>query len=114
MISPEATFLYGKLEFNLEQACSRHERLFQEDYYDSAKPENRPSTKADMDENALYIENFDIPAQSLIREDDIEVFVRATTYKNKLTKVVNKFICRLKWLAIESKYKVFECAITEY
>jgi hypothetical protein len=62
MISPEATFLYGKLEFNLEQACTRHERLSQEDYYDSAKPENRPSTKADMNENALYIENFDIPA----------------------------------------------------
>lgn len=48
MISPEATFMYGKLEFNLEQTISRHERLSQNDYYDLAKPENRPSTKAEM------------------------------------------------------------------
>lgn len=44
MISPEATFLYGKLEFNLEQAMSRYDRLSQQDNYDTAKPENRPST----------------------------------------------------------------------
>jgi len=46
MISSEATFLYGKLEYNLEQAMSRQERLNQNDYFDTAKPENRPSTKA--------------------------------------------------------------------
>jgi hypothetical protein len=27
VLSPEATFMYGKLEFNLEQTMSRHERL---------------------------------------------------------------------------------------
>lgn len=60
MISPEATFLFGKLEFSLEQTMSRYERLIQDDYYDQAKPENRPSTKADMNENPMYIENFEI------------------------------------------------------
>ena len=89
----------------------RHERLSQNDYFDTAKPENRPSTKADLGDGALYVENFDIPAQSLIREDDIEVYVRGTTYRNKINKVVNKFFSRLKWLALNSRYKVFENAI---
>jgi hypothetical protein len=31
----EATFLFGKLEFNLEQSILRNERLEQEDFYDS-------------------------------------------------------------------------------
>ena len=34
MISPEATFLYGKLEYNIDQAISRHQRLAQDDYFD--------------------------------------------------------------------------------
>ena len=47
-ISPDATFIYGKLEFNLEQAMERLERLDQEDHYDKANPENRPSTRAEL------------------------------------------------------------------
>jgi hypothetical protein len=34
MISAEATFLYGKLEMNLEQAMARADRLSKEDYFD--------------------------------------------------------------------------------
>lgn len=33
-ISTDATFIYGKLEFNLKQATSRYDRLKQHDYYD--------------------------------------------------------------------------------
>lgn len=33
-LTPEATFLYGKLDFNLEQAMLRSERLEHDDYYD--------------------------------------------------------------------------------
>lgn len=103
--------MYGKLEYSLEQTMSRHDRLNQDDYYDLAKPENRPSTKAEMSEGALYKENWDMPAQSLIREDDIEVFIRATAYRNKLLKTMNKFMSRLKWLALDQKYAIFEKSI---
>ena len=113
-ISPEATLLYGKLEYSLEQAMSRHDRLNQNDYYDMAKKEFRPSTKAEMSEGALYVENFDMPPQSLIREDDIEVFIRGTTYRNKINKTVNKLMSRLKWMAMNKKYYVYEKAIESY
>lgn len=78
------------------------------------KPEERPSTKADLGGGALYVENFNIAAQSLIREDDIEVYTRGTTYRNKINKVVNKFMSRIKWLPLMSKYEVFEKSIEEY
>lgn len=110
-ISPEATFMYGKLEFNLEQAMDRLERLDQDDHYDKANPENRPSTRAELGQGALYVEKFDLAPQSLIREDDIEVFMRATSYKNKINKVTNKFISRLKWVPMKHRYEIFEKAI---
>jgi hypothetical protein len=52
--------MYGKIEFNLEQAMKRHERLEQDDLFEQAKPQNRPSTKADLGGGALYVENFDL------------------------------------------------------
>ena len=61
VLSPEATFMYGKLEFNLEQSMSRHERLSQNDFYESLTRAKRPSTKSDESGGALYVENFDIP-----------------------------------------------------
>ena len=94
----EAVFLFGKVEYSIEQALNRAERLSQEDYYDYAIPENRPNTKAELGEGSLYVENVDLQPQSLLREDDIEIFTRSVSYRNKVSKVVNKFMSKLKWL----------------
>ncbi len=60
-IGSEATFIYGKLVYNLEQSILRNERLEQEDFYDKAVPENRPSTKSTMPGgSSLYVEKFDL------------------------------------------------------
>ena len=40
---------------------SRVERLKKDDFYDEAKPQNRPSTKSKGDSGALYVENTDVP-----------------------------------------------------
>jgi len=40
----------------------RVERLDQEDFYDKAKAEFRPSTRAELGSGALYVEKFDLPA----------------------------------------------------
>lgn len=47
----------------------------------------------------------------MIREDDIEVYIRGVVYRNKINKVVNKLISRMKWVALRSKYEIFEKAI---
>jgi hypothetical protein len=113
-ISTDATFIYGKLEFNLEQAILRNERLEQDDQYDAAINEPRPSTKNEESGCALYVEKFDLNPHSLVKEDDIEVYIRGVSHKNKLNKLVNKFMSRLKWLPMKNKYEVFENAVTDH
>ena len=59
--SLQATQMYGKLEFNLEQAMIRYERLNQDDFYDQAILKNRPHSKAEAGNGSLYVENeFDV------------------------------------------------------
>jgi len=89
----------------------RFDRLNQDDSYDEGKPENRPGTKAELGSGSLYVEKVDLLPQSLIKEDDVEIYIRGVTYSNKVSKVVNKFISRLKWLPLEKRYEIFEKAI---
>ena len=104
----EATFMYGKIEYSLEQAMSRYDRLSQEDFYDVAIPKERPNTRAELGEGSLYVENVDMLPQSLIREDDVEIYVRGVAYRNKVSKVVNKYMSRLKWLPMQHRYAIYE------
>ena len=73
-----------------------------------ATPENRPSTRVEKEGAALYVEKFDLKPYSLVREDDIEVFLRGVAHRNKVKKLVNKFISRLKWVPMREKYTIFE------
>jgi hypothetical protein len=112
-ISADATFIYGKLEFNLEQAMIRHERLSCDDFYDKATKEARPTTRTAETGTALYVEKFDLQPQSLIRDDDVEVYMRGVSHRNKILKTVNKFMGRLKWLPLAKKWKIFEEAVEQ-
>jgi hypothetical protein len=76
----------------------RNERLEQDDFYDQTSPENRPSTRSQAGGSALYVEKFDLSPSSLVREDDIEVYIRGVAHRNKINKLVNKYMSRLKWL----------------
>ena len=89
---------------------TRHERLAQDDFYDEAVPEIRPNTKAELGEGSLYVEKVDMLPQSLIREDDIEIFTRGVSYRNKVSKVINKYMSRLKWLPMQHRYDIYEKA----
>ena len=109
----EFTFIYGKLEFNLEQAINRISRLDQDDYYDQALSDEKPTTKT-ADGGSLYVEKFDLMPQSLLREDDVEVYMRGVAYRNKILKTVNKLMSRLKWVPLRSKTDIFERAIEEH
>lgn len=90
---------------------NRAERLSQEDFFDQAQPHNRPHTKADTGEGSLYVENVDLEPQSLLREDDIEIFTRSVSYRNKVNKVANKFMSRLKWLPLQHRFEIYEKAL---
>jgi len=37
--------------------------------------------------------------------------MRGVAYRNKINKVVNKFMSRMKWIPLKSRYEIFEKAI---
>jgi hypothetical protein len=55
-IGHEATFKYGKIEYDMENALNRYERLNGDDGFDSAPTYPRPNTKA-KEGGSLYVEN---------------------------------------------------------
>jgi hypothetical protein len=58
-IGHEATFKYGKLEYDMENAMNRSDRLKGDDDFDIALKQNRPNTKA-KEGGSLYVENTDL------------------------------------------------------
>lgn len=75
----EATQKYAKWEMDMESAIKRFERLDFDDGYESAKTFRRPNTKA-KEGGSLYVENTDLEPMSVIRQDDIETYLRTITY----------------------------------
>jgi len=49
----------------------------------------------------------------LIREDDVEVYIRGVSYRNKVNKLVNKFMSRLKWMPLERRFEIFTLAVNK-
>lgn len=72
--------MFGKLQFSIEQTHARIQRLNQEDHFESPQ---RPSTQLSGEQQ--YIENFEIPEQTVMREDDIEVYLRDQCWVSKCT-----------------------------
>lgn len=46
----------------------------------------------------------------MIREDDVEIYMRGVSYRNKVSKVANKYMSRLKWLPMQHRYAIMEKA----
>jgi hypothetical protein len=74
----------------------------------------RPTSKAKKNEGTLYVEIKDMPAQSSIRQDDIEVYMRHVVYEGKINKLVNKFMARLKWMPLSERFDIFESSVAKY
>lgn len=65
----------------------------------------------------LYVESTEKIVHSSIRHDDIEVFLRITTYRNSLFKVAEKLACSIKWLPFSRRFDIWtnsRIAISEY
>jgi len=69
---------YAKIQFELENAVKRHQRLEGHDHFST--PE-RPQ----QEEGSSYADDGSRPPISAIREDDIDVYLRVATYQEKIT-----------------------------
>jgi hypothetical protein len=48
---------------------------------------------------------------SLIREDDVEVYLRQVTYDQQVNRVMAKFLSRLKWLPLYRRFDIWIDAV---
>ncbi len=99
----------------MENTIKRFERLDFEDGYDTAKNKTfkRPNTKA-KEGGSLYVENTDLEPMSVIRPDDVEIYLRTVTYDQKINRLMTKYLARLKWLPLHRRFEIFSDAIESY
>ena len=90
----------------------RYERLTIEDDYkiEETKGFNRPSTKPRSSEfsSTMYKEQPRKAALSCLRLDDFEIYLRSITYEKTLSRPMQKFVAKLKWLPITAKFDIFK------
>jgi len=82
-IGHHGTFTYGRLQFELENAIKRHDRLSLDDDYGPLRDGKikKPHAKGEKDEegefaNGLYTEKEKKDPMSCLRMDDFEVYLR--------------------------------------
>jgi hypothetical protein len=109
--------MVGRLQQELDSANDRSERLSVEDSYDAAvdSSQKRPQpTSTDVaagkEGTLLYVEAPDKYINSVIRQDDIEVFLRLETYRGKLFRLSEKLVDSIKWLPYSHRFDIWKAS----
>jgi hypothetical protein len=95
---------YSKIQFELENAVKRHQRLEGVDHFLTS---DRPA----QEEGSSYADSEFRPPLSALRADDIDVYLRLTTYMDRVTRGTDRFIQRAKWVAFSHRWEIYEDAI---
>jgi hypothetical protein len=51
---------------------------------------------------------------SIIRRDDIEVYLRSVTYDQRVNALMSKFLARIKWLPLYRRFDIFIDAVESF
>ena len=107
--------MVGRLQQELDFSSDRCERLSVEDSYDSAvdSSQRRPQpTSTDVaagkEGTLLYVEAPGKCINSVIRLDDVEVFLRLETYRSKLFRLSEKLVDSIKWLPYSHRFDIWK------
>ena len=97
---------YSKIQFELENAVKRHQRLDGEDHFATA--ERRPQrleNNGDIVRDDANVES--LPKQSALRIDDVDVYNRVVTYEQKCSRAASKFVNKAKWAPLTHRFDVY-------
>jgi len=97
---------YSKIQFELENAIKRCQRLEGEDHFST--PDKRPQrleTNGDIVRDDINVES--LPKQSALRLDDLDVYNRIVTYEEKCARGATKFINKAKWAPLSHRFDVY-------
>jgi hypothetical protein len=107
--------MIGRLQKEVDACRNRSERLRIDDHYDDAVDKNavRPQPIATEDDEPktqtlLYVETIDKAINSSIRQDDLEVYMRITTYRNKLFRLPEKLATTLRWIPYSDRFEIWQ------
>lgn len=94
----------SKLQFELENCVKRVQRLEGTDHFLTP---DRPEQK----DGSSYRDGGVRPPLSALRSDDIDVYFRAVTYEERATRGAERFIQRVKWLPLSSRFEVYAASM---
>ena len=116
-ISSSGTFDYGRIEYEIENAIKRHDRLVQKDGYEEVRDGSmkRPRQTEEDNETAYEqaqkrednIQDRTTDPVSCIRLDDFEVLLRVQTYQNKIIRPMQKFLAKAKWVSTTKSIEIY-------
>lgn len=99
----------SKIQFELEQAVKRHQRLAGNDHFDN---EPRPQR---LEPNGLINpEDVDAETKNLkhcaLRVDDIDIYTRVVSYEHSCNKLAERLVNRVKWVPLTHRFDVYRQA----
>ena len=98
--------IYSKLQFELENAIKRYQRLDGEDHFATDEPRpQRLEPNGEISPEDLNAES--LPKQCSLRIDDIDIYQRIVGYEEKCNRSAEKFINRTKWVPMAHRFDVF-------
>lgn len=91
----------------MENCVKRCQRLEGEDHFlSSERPEQKERDEFDETPDPIQL--------STLRVDDIDVYTRLVTYREKLNIDADKFIDRIKWTPISNRFDIYSDSIQEF
>ena len=107
--------MVGRLQQELDAALGRSERLAVDDSYDVAVDPKmtrpQPTSSEQNGEGAstlLYVEAPMKCINSVIRHDDVEVYLRIQTCRHKLFRMPEKLAASIKWLPYSCRFDIWK------
>ncbi len=130
IIGLKAGYVMGKIQLEIDNAVERVSRLSTPDDYEESFKNVRPQPRppAGVSDNTRHAPKNKDPSKesddlyekfeyrehhSLLRQDDLEVYLRLTTYMNKTTRPIFKIANVIKILPLSRRYEIFKRARKE-
>lgn len=51
---------------------------------------------------------------SIIRRDDVEVYLRTVTYDQRVNQLMSKYLARLKWMPLYRRFEIWTDAVDAF
>ncbi len=96
---------YSKVQFELESAVKRHQRLEGDDHFDYEPRPQRIEPNGLINQDDLNVES--LKKHCTLRVDDLDVYNRIICYEDRCNKHADKFINRAKWVPLSHRFDIY-------